>query len=325
LSHVRLGLAVGLTLMLVLTGSGSAVEAQGIPRYTVIDLGDHARASDINDSGQIVGSSDHPILWDHGSVTNLDPRSGTTDTATTADALNNHAQVVGTLSDPLDRYPALCDTLAPPPRRIAGASGAGIHPVGAAYDINDAGQVVGWSGDGAILYDHGAITILAPDGFASGINAAGKVVGSAVWDHGTTTSLSVLSGATFSVANRINNRDQYVGYSGKGLGEDRVVHAAFWDHGVIVGLHTLPGDASSSAYDINDNGQIVGESAGHAVLWDSATVEPLSLGELPGTSTSSAHAINASGQIVGTSGDHAVLWQKRQGTQPYSVVPPAVP
>jgi hypothetical protein len=93
--QVRLGLAAG--LMLVLALSGNVVEAQGFPRYTVIDLGDCAQANGINDAGQIVGAAgqlvgiegNRAVIWNNRvpSVLAADYTGGHT---AIARAINNH-------------------------------------------------------------------------------------------------------------------------------------------------------------------------------------------------------------------------------------------
>jgi probable HAF family extracellular repeat protein len=137
---------------------------------------------------------------------------------------------------------------------------------GAAIDINNAGQVVGW-------FDNSNIGFL--------------------WD--ATNGLQYLP---FYPA-AINNHGQIAGWRGGGDG------ACFWDpiEG-LQQIELLPGDQDGRGHDINDSGEVVGFSRpnggkAHAFIWDAVngTREIPSLG---GNGTM-ANAINNSGQVVGSS------------------------
>ena len=213
-----------------------------------------------------------------------------------------------------------------------------------AYDINDSGQIVGFSGteDGidnhACLWQDGTITDLGTLGggwsVAYGINDSGQIVGSSdkpsdqfracLWQDGTITELVMLPGPEdeCSEAIGINNSGQIVGWSNS---LDQTYTPCLWQDGSITSLVTLGGELLSTAMDINDSGQIVGFSDFdqviapyyHAFLWQDGTITDL--GTLPGDRWSEAYRINDSGQIVGMSSDaaaseyilpgHACLWQ----------------
>jgi probable HAF family extracellular repeat protein len=113
------------------------------------------------------------------------------------------------------------------------------------------------------------------------------------------------SNSQTAYANAANNLQQVVGsVQNSVIGQQ----AAFWNndaaHSVTV-LSPLPGGWKAIAYGINDFGEIVGESyapfVSTAVLWQGASLTPVSLGTLPGDLESTAAAINLSGQIIGTS------------------------
>jgi probable HAF family extracellular repeat protein len=196
------------------------------------------------------------------------------------------------------------------------------QPFSFAYDINDKGQVVGYSGDyliRAFLWKRSTgITDLGTlpetdDSVANGINNAGKVVGSSgnrafLWNP--STGMSEIP--TLSSANAINNAGKVVGSSGN--------RAFLWNPSTgTTDLGTLPGASSSSATDINDAGQVVGDADNHAFLWGEST-GMTDLGTLPDKNSSSAAAINNFGQVVGTSGNsddsissRAFLWSDSTG------------
>jgi probable HAF family extracellular repeat protein len=196
-----------------------------------------------------------------------------------------------------------------------------------AFDISNAGQVVGQSGSRATLWNSGVATDLGTLGgtyaTAWAISRAGQVVGfsalpgdnanythATLWNGLTAIDLGTLGG-TFSSANGINSAGQIVGHSVL-AGNTGGVHAVLWNGGIATDL------GLGYALKINDLGQVVGQSSedpasnSRATLWSGGT--RIDLGTLGG-SLSIATDINNAGQIVGGSllaGDvisHAVLWQ----------------
>ncbi len=200
-------------------------------------------------------------------------------------------------------------------RDLRGPSGDGTW----AWDINEAGQIVGERGNEftrqGLLWDKGTFMDVGSSTSALAINDRGQIVGLAaghavLWEDGTTKDLGTLGGP-YSEANAINDKGQVVGVSTYSDNWD--LHAFLWQDGVMSDLGTLGGE-ESYARDINDVGQIVGSSYTatglHAFLWENGVMTDL--GTL-GSKYSEARGINDAGQIVGYSGpmgqEYAVLWE----------------
>jgi probable HAF family extracellular repeat protein len=233
-------------------------------------------ASAINDSGQVVGSTPFPIqayLYSGGSFQNL-----------------------GTLP---------------------GGSG------GYAYGLNASGQAVGEAFTGAIwsspsvpvIYSGGSAqslgTLGGNYGFASDINDAGNVTGSAflagdVVGHAFFYSGGVMQdlgslGGDYAAGMEVNNLDQVAGFSDTTGG--LTSHAFLYSDGTMQDLGTL-GGSFSIALALNDAGQVAGHSTttgdltNHAFLYTGGTMQDL--GTLGG-GYSEAWDINNAGDVVGYS------------------------
>lgn len=216
------------------------------------------------------------------------------------------------------------------PTRLPGLPG-GIDR-GSAYDINDAGQIVGYSVD-TNLHRHAVIwnrTAFALDlgnelgatiSSATGINNAGDIVGDAdgivfVRRNGIVTTLG--PGSAFD----INDVGLVAGYA-PGL------VPVLWRNGV---REYLPGLYGPIAYGhtitgLNNFGDLVGftlQKTGPlyntAVLWRNG--KAIDLGRYPGGTISAAYGINDSGQIVGEGNVvpdgpmHALRWTVKPGQPP---------
>jgi CSLREA domain-containing protein len=175
-----------------------------------------------------------------------------------------------------------------------GALTAGPQSIG--WDVNNSGQVTGWSNSGAtntnyrpFFYSNGALTNLAPLG--TGTNA---------------------------LAISINDSARIVGYSelvpqGANAALAGQLHAYFSDNGgVLRDIGTL-GGTSSQAWGVNDNGHVVGQAqlsngqtrpflwkdTNNDGLWQQS--EMIDLGSLNGGTFGRGFGINNQGVVVGNS------------------------
>jgi probable HAF family extracellular repeat protein len=245
--------------------------------------GGESRATDLNASGQVIGSSDsHPFRWARGAMTDLAPGAESTGGA---EAINDAGQVVGTLSRGRGSIRAFLWT-----------SGS-LQDLGtlageesAAADINASGQVVGHSSIGPSADTRAFL-----------------------WSEGQMRNLGTLGGRE-SGANALNDAGVVVGYSR--TPGDTATHACRWSDGVLQDLGILPGDSESRANDINASGQVVGYSGwtptgsspppGHAGMRAFLYTDATGMVDLNtridaklGWELSNATAINDTGQIVG--------------------------
>lgn len=195
---------------------------------------------------------------------------------TTPHAINNSGQVVG-----VGLLPATPLT----PRQAFLWENGVLHALegvqqgaeSGAYDINESGQIVGFSiGPDAgawlpVRWDAGAIVELPlllgyTAGVAAAINDLGDAVGTvvvgdgtmhaALWRNGTVSDLGTLGGLT-SDALAINNAGQILGQSR--VTDDSMDHFFLWENGTMHDLKTICGATRHTiARDINDSGQIAG-------------------------------------------------------------------
>lgn len=202
-------------------------------------------------------------------------------------------------------------------------------PVAVAYDINSAGQVVGWSLTGpsdilgqAFLWQSAALTALDSSSYLSTtafrITSDGQVLGRGTLMAGGTvallwngTDLTELRGAGGEEIDPgdINDQGQVVGRMILSGPDEPLIGQAFArQNGVLTELGTL-GGPNSFANANNNAGQIIGWSQtpaveNHLVMWQNGTVTDL--GTLGGVLLFPA-GINGAGQVIGS------LWQTDPG------------
>ncbi len=201
-----------------------------------------------------------------------------------------------------------------------------------AYDVNDKGDVVGYSNvnrrdNHAFIYtiNNGIVDIGTLGGrgsYAEAVNDNGVVVGysmmangrynSFIYDDNGMQSLGTLGGNT-SYAFGVNNLREVVGVSEMAGGTR---HAFLYDtSGNMSDLGTL-GGSYSVAWDINNNGRVVGFSYNADNLSRGFSYDQLhGMEELPtlGGSVSIAYAVNDNGKVVGSAENsnrksRATLW-----------------
>ncbi len=307
-------------------------------RYTVTYLptlgGSRNRPTGINNRGWVAGFANRPgngtrvaALW----------RDGRLDT-------------LGTLGGPNSAvlWPGLDD-----PGRIAGiAETADLDPLHEEWSCTAFLPTVTGHICRGFFWQNGTMTPLPTlggyQGFATGVNSRGQVVGWAetplrdptcnlpqqlqfravLWEplKGTMQQLPPLHGDSTSAATAINERGQVVGISGEcdvAVGEFSAQHSVLWDNGTVINIGDLGGDAWHTPMDINEQGHVVGFSNPAyvvgadfnplAFLWTKqAGIE--SLGHLPNDTSSQALGINGRDEVVGVStslagANRAFLWQ----------------
>jgi probable HAF family extracellular repeat protein len=124
-----------------------------------------------------------------------------------------------------------------------------------AKDVNDRGQVVGWSGIVPGADERRAF----------------------LWQGGRLINLGTLPGTRCSTADAINARGQVIGTSSN-LANASAGRSFMWQNSRMTDLGTLPGFPESWATDINARGEIVGFTSDnpsdreHAFRWANGTM-----------------------------------------------------
>ena len=193
-----------------------------------------ARPTTSTIEGQIVGASfttgpgcdlapftsacTHAFLWEQGTMTPLRPLGGP---ISYGYSINNRGQIAGMSTTTSDEYHAVTWT------SEGQITDLGVLPgdyFAHANAINDREQIVGWSssqttGTRAFVWEKGVMSDLGTPsgtfGMAVDINKHGLIVGNppVMWSRDGVTALSLLPGADFGEAGRVNDRGIVVGWT----------------------------------------------------------------------------------------------------------------
>jgi probable HAF family extracellular repeat protein len=236
----------GSSVAFVQSGAGAPQPIPGTPDRL------WSYANRINELGQATGRCGaNAALWKNGIMVNLGTLPG--GYSSYGRGINDNGQVVGDSTNTDYKYHAfLWDS-------VHGMQDIGV---GTAYDINNAGQVVGYNWPSAFIWDaeHGTQTV---DGVARlyAINNRGDSAGitnhstSLVrWRDGTLMPLQTPESTYYTQAGDINELGQSVGFAHNGYDIPVVWDAA----GNVQRLPTFYWWGSEQACGINDQGQIVG-------------------------------------------------------------------
>jgi probable HAF family extracellular repeat protein len=313
--------------------------------YSVTDLGTLGGTtvgSDINNKGQVVGSSNtitpngsfpHAFLYSNGQMTDLGTLGGR---ESGAGSINDAGQITGSsaLSDSIftERAFLYSNGQMTDLGTLGGRNSDG-------RSINNRGQVTGRTETSltssgccfAFLYSNGQMQLLGTtllgvvDSIGTDINDAGQVTvfirtlsqhgeGRAfLYSNGQMRDIGTLGGA-YASASAINNAGQITGTSGTSAG-DYDYHAFLYTDGQMKNLGTL-GGAFSYGVDLNNAGQVVGYSSPlssphtyHAYLYSDDRMYDLNdlIDPALNITLREATAINDQGQIVANSGNRAFL------------------
>lgn len=279
----------------------------------------------ISDTGLVAGLSENGIdpltgslaqegiLWgSDGSLTDLGTLGGND---SVANAVNNRGQVAGgalnTIPDPYSSNFFISG--ATQVHAVRWTKSQGMQDLGTlggtdsnAFEINNRGQIAGWSFTNSTVNPVTGIPNLDPF----------------LWENGKMLDLGTLGG-TVALSYALNNRGQVSGRSN--MAGDLTCHPFLWDQNRgMQDLGTLGGDSGFATW-LNDAGEVVGvanlpgvsgcddgAAPHHAFLWKKGLMTDL--GTADGDRCSYAVGINSKGQVVGSSTDctnyvHASLWE----------------
>lgn len=246
-------------------------------------------ASDINNSGMIVGSADNKAFtWVPGQgVRYLDSLPGFENNAATA--VNDNGQIVGYVEHSGYLSRACLWDIDKSVSSLGALPSGEFNQSSRAYDINELGLVVGSSTS------------------AKGFNHA------FVWDK--TTGMEDLTGAEYignSSANAINDNGTIVGQSHG--------YAYIWNGTNDSHYLDQTDTRLRTASDINNSGQVICQnysttSIGYGYFWGNDGNGSRQVNPLSSNGYSSITSINNMGQAVGESDSKAIIWDSLNGTQ----------
>lgn len=326
-SSTKLALVALRRLLVVGAFALAGAWTHAAPTYHLTDLGSlggaYTFATDINDSGQVVGygqngeADERGFIWQDGVIEEIGTIRGGRESR--AYAVNNIGTVVGWST-----------TSGRGPHAFTWTSQKGVRelPLGSerisyANAINGQGVIAGSYmvddlAQRAFAIVNGQFTDLGTLGGdyseANDVNEHGAIAGTAadadgnargfVWtEEAGLRALSTLGGS-FSSGQAINWHGMVAGIAETTNG----YHAVIWDaNGNIIDLDAANGTESSQALDLNDSGRVVGqtfvEAGARAVMWTpEGKFIDLNLAvdeSIDGWVLEGAVAINNHGQIVG--------------------------
>lgn len=306
--------------------------------YEIVHLpslgGTASSGNGINNRGLVVGSSNlagggaHAALWENGAPTDLGTLGGLNSNVAWPGINTSGTMIVGIAETP--------------------EPGGETWACRFFFPTATGNQCLGF------VYENGVMSPLptfpgGTNGFATGVNSRGQVVGwaengvedptcnapvtfqfrAALWEprSAAMTELPPLPGDSTSAATAVNDRGQVVGISGdcaNAVGGFSARHAVLWEKdGSVSRIGDLGGEAWHTPMDINNRGEVVGfgnpddvpgASFGIRAWYWSPHTGIEAIGVLPGQTTSQALGINGRGQVVGQSsgspdGRRAFLWE----------------
>ena len=269
-------------------------------------------AAAINNLGQVAGRGSYPInnavVWQNGSITNLDPQqahgalSYAVDLTNPAPGHEADVQVVGGINLDLSKQDVflwvggtMYDTLIP-------LSNPGLG--GNALAISNTGVVAGsYAPGGDPSQNHAFVWI---DGVVHNhILDPGELRDlNSLFPNATSSSAEDIIDATATIPHRQIVANAYVPVKGGGQHWRAYLLTDKKDNGFASGvqvaaLGTLSGGLDSHAFAINNVGQIAGDSGGNAFRWQDGVLT--NLGHLNKLNVGS-EVINNSGNLVGVAG-----------------------
>ena len=253
--------------------------------YAINAAGDVAGVAELAATGY---NTDRAFLWKNGTMTNLGDPNPDYGNCSNAHGLNDSDTVVGEISvrgscDPFPaQWPSGGGATQLPTLTCGGAPGGPCH--GEALAINNNGEIAGWSGTHAVVWnnaqlvDLGRLSDTAQNTQAVAINDSGVAVGwgdtwyygsahAFIWQNGVMTDLNPIIASTIagtntvesSQATSINSHGDVVGYWTNQWGNQI---AFLYSGGVMYDLTSLLPAGSTwglnTATAINDSGYITG-------------------------------------------------------------------
>ncbi len=283
-----------LTLLLV-CGGAMGGEVIRLPSLG----GTSCQAWDINDHGQIVGTSEvtgnanaHGVLWENGTPTDLGVWGAPGEHHSHAESINNAGQIVGYNEVAASGYrDALFWDSDLTMRNLGQEMGALGNSVG--WDINDQGLVCGQAPLSAgfakgFVWDavNGGRTEGTVPGYMGGsnkgVNNAGVVVGHGFFFGDPDSAMLATpdgrggwdefeigpSGFNLSIASAINDKGEVAGFTNAGAPGPWTACIYTQEAPGFVSLGTLPRLENSESYDINEAGVVVGWAWDNELQYD---------------------------------------------------------